>query len=282
MLATWRTIPYDRADARDHDRPGVGIDYALSADAAKAQLQRRHGDGRVDRARDRHGRRCGRAAVRTVVIALCSLAVAGIPIVTNARLHRRGGGRHGRALGVVPLPRPARRAGAEDQLAARAPRAARHPDDTSRTDGARWARDVARRPVARHDRRDRGPRGAGAIPVLQLQPGIESESGSLPTEHDRPRGRRHHQPKASGRAPTGRCSIAVELGKPAEPDQQLRRAGRPAEAGARGPAAADRAAGALAGAPASRRRSSRPSSRPRRSPTSCSRNRRRRRRPNRA
>ena len=63
---------------------GVGIDYALFLVTRHPDSSRRHGGPRVDRTRgrdDRAARSCSPAT--TVVIALLSLAVAGIPLVTS-------------------------------------------------------------------------------------------------------------------------------------------------------------------------------------------------------
>ena len=98
---------------------GVGIDYALFI-VTRHKLQL--GEGmELRESIARATATAGGAVVFagfTVVIALCSLAFAGIPLVSHARLHRRGRGRRRRLRRGDAAAGDARRARPAHQLAA--------------------------------------------------------------------------------------------------------------------------------------------------------------------
>ena len=157
---------------------GVGIDYALFI-VTKHKLQLAEGM----EMRESIARACATAggavvfAGITVAIALCSLLVAGIPLVDHARLHgrhRRRRERPGRHHAPAGAPRRARRA---DPLVGRPPR--RHP---SRRQRAAWlGADGARRRAAAVAGPDRSVvlLLVLALPLLQLRLG-QSDTSAMP------------------------------------------------------------------------------------------------------
>ena len=160
---------------------GVGIDYALFI-VTRHKLQL--GEGmELRESIARATATAGGAVVFagfTVVIALCSLAFAGIPLVTHARLHRgdrgrrRGLRRGDAAAGDAGRARPAH------QLAAGASSARPTPTTRSRTAGGAGPSGSPRGPGAR-----RSPRWSVlvvlALPIFQLELG-QNDISALPKD----------------------------------------------------------------------------------------------------
>ena len=158
---------------------GVGIDYALFI-VTRHKLQLADGM-EMRESIARATATAGGAVVFagfTVVIALCSLAFAGIPLVTHARLHRRDrGGDRGLRRGDAAAG-DARRARPADQLAARAVRQNAPRRQPSRTAGGAGPRGVAERPW-RSALAALAVLIVLAIPILQLELG-QNDISALP------------------------------------------------------------------------------------------------------
>ena len=182
---------------------GVGIDYALFI-VTRHKLQLRGGMAMRESVARATATAGGAVlfAGGTVVIALCSLLVAGIPLVTTLG--------YTAAIAVVVSVLGRRHAAAR---AARRPRAAdrrrprplgrSHPDDHQPHGWARWARGVAARPwrslVASTAVLAR-PRVAGAA----TPPRAVEHRRAAGVDHRAP-GLRRHERRASARAATARC-----------------------------------------------------------------------------
>ena len=183
---------------------GVGIDYALFI-VTRHKLQL--GEGmELRESIARATATAGGAVVFagfTVVIALCSLAFAGIPLVTHARLHRgdrgrrRGLRRGDAAAGDARGARPAH------QLAAGAARQDADPDDNEPHGWRRWAARVADRPW-RSALAALAVLVVLALPIFQLELG-QNDISALPKSTDRAPGLRQRSTRASAPASTGRC-----------------------------------------------------------------------------
>jgi RND superfamily putative drug exporter len=191
---------------------GVGIDYALFV-VTRHKLQLKAGM-EMEESIARATATAGGAvffAGSTVVIALCSLTVAGIPLVTNMGLASAVAVVVAMLGAITLLPA---------LLGALGPRinslrvqlGRKHPDDHEPHGWARWARGVSERPIL----------AATvtvlillvlAIPVLNLQLG-QSDSGELPKSTT---ARQSYDIVAQGFGPgaNGPLLVAVKLGTPA-------------------------------------------------------------------
>jgi putative drug exporter of the RND superfamily len=196
---------------------GVGIDYALFI-VTRHKLQLRDGMA-MEESIARAIATAGGAVVfagGTVVIALASLAFAGIPLVTTLGCTS--------AIAVVVAVTaattllPALLGALGPRInAGRVKLGRTHPDDHQPHGWARWARGVAARPW-------RSAVAAivvltvMAIPVLQLHLG-QSDIGALPTSTT---ARQAYDliTKGFGEGTNGPLLVAVKLGSPAKPDQK--------------------------------------------------------------
>jgi putative drug exporter of the RND superfamily len=196
---------------------GVGIDYALFI-VTRHKLQLRDGM-EIEESISRATATAGGAVLfagTTVVIALCSLLFAGIPLVTKLGFCA--------AIAVVVsvmgattlLPALLGALGPRiDSLRVKLGRT--HPDDHRPHGWARWARGVARRPwlalVAAT-----AVLVVLALPTLNLHLG-QSDVGALPTSTT---ARQAYDAigKGFGEGTNGPLLVAAELGKPAAPDQK--------------------------------------------------------------
>ena len=196
---------------------GVGIDYALFI-VTRHKLQLR--DGMEMRESIARATATAGGAVlfagTTVVIALCSLFFAGIPLVTKLGFTA--------AIAVVVsvlcattlLPA---------LLGALGPRinslrvtlGRTHPDDHQPHGWARWARGVAKRPW-RSLVASTAVLVVLALPLLDLHLG-QSDVGALPTSTTA-RQAYDGVGKGFGNGSNGPLLVAAELGKPAKPDQK--------------------------------------------------------------
>ena len=196
---------------------GVGIDYALFI-VTRHKLQLRDGM-EMQESIARATATAGGAVLfagTTVVIALCSLLFAGIPIVTKLGFTA--------AIAVVVsvlgattlLPALLGALGPRiDSLRVKLGRT--HPDDHKPHGWARWARGVAKRPW-RSLIASTAVLVVLALPVLDLHLG-QSDTGALPTSAT---ARQAYDAigKGFGEGTNGPLLVAAELGKPAKPDQK--------------------------------------------------------------
>jgi putative drug exporter of the RND superfamily len=196
---------------------GVGIDYALFI-VTRHKLQLRNGM-EMQESIARATATAGGAVLfagTTVVIALCSLLFAGIPIVTKLGFTA--------AIAVVVsvlgattlLPALLGALGPRiDSL--RVKLGCTHPDDHKPHGWARWARGVAKRPW-RSLIASTAVLVVLALPVLDLHLG-QSDTGALPTSTT---ARQAYDAigKGFGEGTNGPLLVAAELGKPAKPDQK--------------------------------------------------------------
>jgi RND superfamily putative drug exporter len=196
---------------------GVGIDYALFI-VTRHKLQLRDGM-EMQESIARATATAGGAVLfagTTVVIALCSLLFAGIPIVTKLGFTA--------AIAVVVsvlgattlLPALLGALGPRiDSLRVKLGRT--HPDDHKPHGWARWARGVAKRPW-RSLIASTAVLVVLALPVLDLHLG-QSDTGALPTSTT---ARQAYDAigKGFGEGTNGPLLVAAELGKPAKPDQK--------------------------------------------------------------
>jgi putative drug exporter of the RND superfamily len=196
---------------------GVGIDYALFI-VTRHKLQLRDGMA-MEESIARATATAGGAVVfagTTVVIALCSLYFAGIPLVTKLG--------YSAAVAVVVAVLGATTL-LPALLGALGPRinslrvklGRTHPDDHRPHGWERWARGVARRPwlsmVAAT-----ALLVVLALPVLNLHLG-QSDTGAMPTSTTA-RQAYDGLGKGFGDGTNGPLLVAAELGKPAKPDQK--------------------------------------------------------------
>ena len=196
---------------------GVGIDYALFI-VTRHKLQLR--DGMEMRESIARATATAGGAVlfagTTVVIALCSLFFAGIPLVTKLGFTA--------AIAVVVsvlcattlLPALLGALGPRiDSLRVTLGRT--HPDDHQPHGWARWARGVAKRPW-RSLVASTAVLVVLALPLLDLHLG-QSDVGALPTSTTA-RQAYDGVGKGFGNGSNGPLLVAAELGKPAKPDQK--------------------------------------------------------------
>ncbi len=196
---------------------GVGIDYALFI-VTRHKLQLR--DGMEMRESIARATATAGGAVlfagTTVVIALCSLFFAGIPLVTKLGFTA--------AIAVVVsvlcattlLPALLGALGPRiDSLRVTFGRT--HPDDHQPHGWARWARGVAKRPW-RSLVASTAVLVVLALPLLDLHLG-QSDVGALPTSTTA-RQAYDGVGKGFGNGSNGPLLVAAELGKPAKPDQK--------------------------------------------------------------
>jgi RND superfamily putative drug exporter len=196
---------------------GVGIDYALFI-VTRHKLQLRNGM-EMQESISRATATAGGAVLfagTTVVIALCSLLFAGIPLVTKLGCMA--------AIAVVVsvlgattlLPALLVALGPRiDSLRVKLGRT--HPDDHKPHGWARWARGVAKRPW-RSLIASTAVLVVLALPVLDLHLG-QSDTGALPTSTT---ARQAYDAigKGFGEGTNGPLLVAAELGTPAKPDQK--------------------------------------------------------------
>jgi putative drug exporter of the RND superfamily len=194
---------------------GVGIDYALFV-VTRHKLQLKAGM-EVKESIARAAATSGGAvcfAGGTVVIALCSLSVAGIPLVRNMGISAAVSVVVAVVAAVTLLPALLGLLGPRiNSLRVHLGRT--HPDDHEPHGWARWAREVSKSPV---------PVATIsviillvlAIPILKLQLG-QSDNGELPKSTT---GRQSYDLISQGFGPgtTGPLLVAVQLGSPAKPD----------------------------------------------------------------
>ena len=194
---------------------GVGIDYALFI-VTRHKLQLKSGM-EVRESIARAAATAGGAvcfAGGTVVIALCSLAVAGIPLVRNMGVSAAVSVVVAVLAAITLLPALLGLLGPKiDSLRVKLGRT--HPDDHEPHGWARWARGVADRPI---------PAMTIsvlilvvlAIPILNLQLG-QADNGELPKSTT---ARQSYDLISEGFGPgaTGPLLVAVKLGSPAKPD----------------------------------------------------------------
>ncbi len=196
---------------------GVGIDYALFV-VTRHKLQLKAGmpmgESIARAAATAGGAVC--FAGGTVVIALCSLSVAGIPLVRNMGVSAAVSVVVAVLAAVTLLPALLGLLGPRIN-ALRVQLGRTHPDDQEPHGWARWARQVAKRPI---------PAMTIsvlllivlAIPVLKLELG-QSDNGELPKSTT---ARQSYDLIAQGfgSGTTGPLLVAVDLGSPAKPDQK--------------------------------------------------------------
>ncbi|MBX5442911.1 MAG: MMPL family transporter [Solirubrobacteraceae bacterium] len=217
---------------------GVGIDYALFIVTRHKQQLR---DGmEMGESIARATATAGGAVVfagTTVVIALVSLLLAGIPLVTNLGLTagvavggagggaprpagpppggHRGGGAGGGGGGPAPTLLPALLGVLGPRIdALRVPLGRAHPDDHHPHGWARWARGVVARPW-RSLVAATVVLAVLAIPVLQLELG-QNDVGAMPESTT---ARQAYDGMAAGFGPgsNGPLLVAAQLGTPAKP-----------------------------------------------------------------
>ncbi|HEX8855672.1 MAG TPA: MMPL family transporter [Thermoleophilaceae bacterium] len=195
---------------------GVGIDYALFI-VTRHKLQLKEGM-RIDESIARATATSGGAVVfagTTVIIALCSLAFAGIPLVSTLGFSAAIAVVVAVLAAVTML--PALLGGLGPRInALRVQFGRTHPDDHEPHGWARWARGVAKHPwpalVA----------GTAvlvvlAIPVLHLELG-QSDVGALP-KSTTARQAYDGITKGFGAGTNGPLLVSAQLGKAAKPDQ---------------------------------------------------------------
>ncbi len=196
---------------------GVGIDYSLFI-VTRHRLQLRAGM-EVRESVARATATAGGAVLfagGTVVVALCALAVAGIPLVRNMGFAAAVAVVVAVLAAITLLPALLGALGLKIN-ALRVPMGRHHPDDTEPHGWARWARGVAARPI---------PAATAAlvvllvlaIPLLNLRLG-QSDDSELPgntTSHQ------SYELLRTGFGPgsTGPLLVSVRLGTPAKPDQK--------------------------------------------------------------
>jgi putative drug exporter of the RND superfamily len=195
---------------------GVGIDYALFI-VTRHKLQLRD-DMEIGESIARATATAGGAVVfagTTVVIALCSLLFAGIPLVANLGYTAAVAVVVG-VLGAVTL-LPALLGALGPRINSLRVKLGRtHPDDHQPHGWARWARGVAARPwlslIA-----STAVLVALAIPLLHLELG-QSDTGALP-KSTTARQAYDAVGKAFGEGANGPLLVSTKLGKQAAPDQ---------------------------------------------------------------
>ncbi len=196
---------------------GVGIDYALFI-VTRHKLQLRD-EIDVNESIARATATAGGAVVfagTTVVIALCSLLVAGIPLVANLGYTAAIAVVVGVLGAVTLLPALLGALGLRiNSLRVKLGRT--HPDDHQPHGWARWARGVAARPW-RSLIASTAVLVALAIPLLHLELG-QSDVGALP-KSTTARQAYDTLGKAFGEGANGPLLVATRLGKKAAPDQQ--------------------------------------------------------------
>lgn len=193
---------------------GVGIDYALFI-VTRHKLQRRDGMD-VEESTARAAATAGGAVLfagGTVVIALCSLALAGIPLVTTLGVTAAVAVLVAVVAATTLLPALLGALGPRiDALRVRLGRT--HPDDHQPHGWERWARGVARRP--RHVLVvSVALLLVLALPVRNLELG-QSDVGALPTSTT---ARQAYDMMSEGFGPgsNGPLLVSVRLGTPARP-----------------------------------------------------------------
>jgi putative drug exporter of the RND superfamily len=196
---------------------GVGIDYALFI-VTRHKLQLR--DGMEMRESVARATATAGGAVLfaggTVVIALCSLCFAGIPLVTTLGCTAAIAVVVSVAAAVTLL--PALLGALGPRLGAGRVKLGRsHPDDHQPHGWARWARGVSARPW-RSIVASVAVLAVLALPVLQLHLG-QSDTGAMP-ETTTARQAYDGMSAGFGSGSNGPLLVGVELGSPAKPDQK--------------------------------------------------------------
>jgi RND superfamily putative drug exporter len=196
---------------------GVGIDYALFV-VTRHKLQLKD-DMEIEESTARATATAGGAvffAGGTVVIALCSLSVAGIPLVTNMGISSAVSVVVAVLAAITLLPALLGALGPKIN-SLRVHLGGTHPDDHEPHGWARWAGGVSKRPF---------PAATLsvvvllvlAIPVLNLQLG-QSDNGELPKDTT---GRQAYDLISEGFGPgtNGPLLVSVKFGTAAKPDQK--------------------------------------------------------------
>jgi RND superfamily putative drug exporter len=196
---------------------GVGIDYALFI-VTRHKLQLRDGM-EMQESVARATATAGGAVLfagGTVVIALCSLGFAGIPLVTTLGCTAAIAVVVGVGAAVTLLPALLGALGPRLN-AGRVKLGRTHPDDHQPHGWARWARGVAARPW-RSLVASVAVLAVLALPLLQLHLG-QSDTGALPESTT---ARQAYDGMSAGFGPgsNGPLLVGVRLGSPAKPDQK--------------------------------------------------------------